>query len=224
MIEINLLPPDRRPIERTPLPRFVALLVGILVIGAELFYAFLFHAIRIPNDKEALGQLKVNAERKKTDAAQADKYQKAIDDLNVRTKAVVDLIRNRNKTWVWTPVLDHLDEPSVLPDEVWLTKLDVKPPAGKSPGSATIIGFVRGGVHERIDKFAEFVGNLRTDEVIEKRFNVQLKAVQTVELPKPPKDYRSARVLPREALAFELLLEVRGAPQPKQPTRKRGKK
>ena len=33
MIEINLLPPEHRPVERTPLPRFMTILVGVLDFG-----------------------------------------------------------------------------------------------------------------------------------------------------------------------------------------------
>lgn len=221
MIEINLLPVDRRPVERTPLPRFVALLVGILVVGAELFYAFLYLAIWIPHDETSLAELRVNAKRKKVEAEEADKYQKAIDELNVRTKAVIQLIRERNQTWVWTPILDHLDEPSVLPEEVWLTKFDLKPPSGRSSGTATVNGFVRGGAHERYDKLADFVRNLSTDEVIGKRFAVTVKQINQVELTRIPKEYRSPKPLPRQVLAFELELTVKKPPAPQQQSRGR---
>ena len=71
MIEVNLLPEDRRPVERTPLPRFLTILGGVIGFCIEgIFVVFLLTLI--PQKRGYLETLNLRITRAKKQVAMLD--------------------------------------------------------------------------------------------------------------------------------------------------------
>ena len=52
MIQINLLPPEYRPRTGTPVTRFVAIVVGVVLVASATGVWFYTHFIELANTKE----------------------------------------------------------------------------------------------------------------------------------------------------------------------------
>lgn len=216
MIEINLLPLERRPVERTPLPRFLLLVVGVVLITLELFYGAYLWVIEVPKTRSELRDVQRTRADMKEEADKVDELENEIDQLSARHRAVINLVTERNKR-IWSPVLDQLDEPEVLPEQVWLTKFDFKPPQRNQPGIATLRGYVRGSGRERMDVLSLFLRNIQENDYFSRMFpDIKLKEFEVEELnPSEEASSASARNLPTEALLFEVELTMQvSQPEP----------
>ena len=129
MIQINLLPPEYRPRTGTPIARFVAILVGVvLVASATGAYAYT-HFIELANVNE-LREVKTEEVRGKE--AQRDRslaLQGEIDTYEKRRSAIQTI--NRSRT-LWSRKLDQFfdiatSQSAEDPYQVWLENIEVPP-------------------------------------------------------------------------------------------------
>lgn len=214
MIEINLLPRDRRPTEKTPLPRFILVVAGVALVCVEIVLAFLFLLIRIPGGTRHLESLKEMRKQRLEEAKRADKLEAQIAEIETRRKAV-EALYAPGKVLRWSDVLDQLDEEEVLPEPVWLTRFEVKSTGTMAAATATMTGYVRGAGQDRQANLNRFIKNLNDNEQVGKRFESVVPVKFGDEKLRVPQDNKaSSRPLPDEALGFELELTIK---QPKPP-------
>jgi Tfp pilus assembly protein PilN len=135
MITINLLPADLRPIERTPLPRFLVILAGVALAAVGVVFLVAMQIILIPRVREALAE----EEKVLTNLRQqAGEYQTlAVDLQNItqREKALQEIFKTRT---VWWKNLDVLCD--LTPSYVGLTALSFREPAGVGAARGTTDG------------------------------------------------------------------------------------
>lgn len=221
MLLIDLLPEDRRPVERTPLPRLLTVIGGVLVCGVELAWIAALVIIEIPGasrdlrtEQDQIPQLKaLRDEIQKLETEQSE---------SERRKAVIrKLYKERMR---WAPKLDAISDPTVLPERIWLRSLSVEEKrAGRKEAEKYLLikGLARGESPrvriEAINKFimrlesnaqffGDFEGNLSDSLWFERKTKlaqgvmVQLSPTEKVE---PPKD------APDEAMSFEVLARLK---------------
>ncbi|MHC5055819.1 MAG: PilN domain-containing protein [Planctomycetota bacterium] len=210
MIEVNLLPEDRRPVERTPLPRFLTILVGVVGFCVEAILLVMILADS-PVQKDKLKGI----ERRITDAreqmARIKTFKSRIDVMEKRNNDINDLYRRRR---TWAPLLHRMSAPEVLPRNIWYKEIILKqgrPVRGKpAPEELTLVGYARGGsddgsdsMYQAAQAIDDFVGNLRSED---KDFTGEFagppakdRATEIVEL-SPTSE--SPPNVPRQAAAF----------------------
>ncbi len=146
IIRVNLLPPEKRRRERTPLSRFVALIVGTAVNAAIV--AFMVKIFldtnslnRQKGDVEArmiTTQKKVEPPDKKSEGYEATK--KTIEKIGARKKAIDDL--KKEKILVWSEVIDSVCDVVAANQWVWLTGVDMAEGAKGKSGTTQLDLFV----------------------------------------------------------------------------------
>jgi hypothetical protein len=124
MIEINLLPPELRPIERTPLPRLLVWCVGLAAILAGGSLLAFMHVKWLPALQRRSKELDQQIAQKQALAAQADKLKREIEEIAKRQRAVEQLWKARTVWWI---KLDQLVD--LVPEYVGLDSLSFKPAA-----------------------------------------------------------------------------------------------
>jgi len=154
MIEINLLPPEHRPVERTPMPRLLTILVGVLLtMFGVVFWSWLFF-IRIP---DAVTQRNESKEKERALKRQADEVialEQEIKLFQQREETLRKLYKTRVR---WTRVLDRIAEARKTGGEVVITALEIK--KGTSGGRG------RRGPPSRVLDVKGFVPSYASDPV-----------------------------------------------------------
>lgn len=102
MIEINLLPESMRKAEATPLPRFVALCLCVLIFFSILAVNMNFMLKIVPDAKKALDDKQKLKSDKEVAAAELQKLQKEISSIEEHVSTVRTLYKNRR---VWAKLL-----------------------------------------------------------------------------------------------------------------------
>lgn len=126
MISINLLPEDRRPVERTPLPRFLTILGGVFGFCIELL-VLVFVLTKYPGKQQELEDVKHRIGGYQDTNEQIDKLEAEISVFQMRKSQIEMLYRNRRN---WTPILNRLYHPEVLPQNIWFSKMELKEGSG----------------------------------------------------------------------------------------------
>lgn len=121
MIRINLLPPERRKPERTPLPRFMLILIGAgLATGIITYLVFL--GIKITNEQSHGDQLaKTLGDIKKATIDYKD-VKAEEDGLNARKKAIEGLAK---RPIYWSEIIDNLWSVINAQESMWVTEITV---------------------------------------------------------------------------------------------------
>lgn len=130
MIEINLLPPELRPVERTPLPRFLVWCVGAAVAVAGGFLLVFMYLKWLPDLKQESATLDEQISQKQALAAEADKLDREIAEIGKRQKAIEQLWKGRT---IWWAKLDQLVD--LVPEYVGLESLSFKSTAARGPAA-----------------------------------------------------------------------------------------
>src|SRR5262245_56971085 len=95
MIQVNLLPPEHRAAQGTPIARFVAIVAGVaLVIGAGSVYAYT-HFIQLAKVMEVRSLREEEARSKEVQRDRSLALQAEIEDKAQRRKAIQAIHRNR---------------------------------------------------------------------------------------------------------------------------------
>jgi cell division protein FtsB len=147
MIQVNLLPPEHRGAAGTPVARFVAIIVGVvLFIGASCAYAYT-HLIQLAKVEEVRDLRRNEAASKDAQRDRSIALQKEIEEYQQRRRAIQTINRNRV---LWSKKLDQFFDIATgrsgdAAYNVWLEELEVPTQVASSrraPGSA---GAVDGG-------------------------------------------------------------------------------
>ncbi len=149
IIRINLLPPEKRRRERTPLSRYVALILGTAVNAAIVLFM-----VKVALDTKSLNEQKTNVEgtiattEQKVKGAAKDRPRDVVDKIRAckpatapcglcdydKTKKQVDTIGARKgaieslkkeKILSWSEVIDAICDVMAANQWVWLTGIDM---------------------------------------------------------------------------------------------------
>jgi len=166
MIKVNLLPPEYRKVERTPIMRFVVILAGV-VLSASAIGAFLYvhfgMLVKSVSDREKLEETyitkKVIADNSRSLAREASEYKK-------RRETIEKIGRSR---MLWSMKLDELcdiihNKGDAKRHQVWLTQLRTLGASGSSPAGLYIRGFSGGS---EIHRLSDFHLDLKNSEFFE---------------------------------------------------------
>jgi len=213
MIEVNLLPEDRRPVERTPLPRFLVIIAGVVGLSVEGILLVMLVLAHI-REKENLPGVELRITNAEKSLTQIRDHEASIKEAKARKRAVSDLERRRR---TWAPLLHRLSASDVLPPNIWYREVELK--AGRAERNKTppeelyLRGYARGNtgssgepgvssMFQAMQAIRSFVDRLKEDEDFAKEFTgdpVPCEAVEIVEL-SPPKDAPPS--VPRHAAQF----------------------
>jgi hypothetical protein len=144
VIQINLLPAEYRKSESTPIARFIAIVVGaILVTGGLVAYGFV-HYSTLKGARELREATEADYVNKKAQSDVSLALQAEIDAYETRRRAIQQVAKGRI---LHSKKLDEFLDIIHSPPEkgayfVWLKDLNVKPPRQVRRGKATSGGAV----------------------------------------------------------------------------------
>lgn len=151
MIRVNLLPPEYRTVERTPVARLVVLLLGVLCVGGSAGYWIYFHMGPLKfweDQREQLDveakNLKIRADRSRALQAEYDEYRKRRDEIEAIGQSRI----------LWSKKLDQLADiidngGSRADHQGWLQSLSVTAPRGVDGGQIALNGMNGGAGLDR---------------------------------------------------------------------------
>ena len=153
MIEINLLPPEMRKVDRTSLKRLVTMVTAVVLLSGSAIGVTLFLKSYY-SEKSANADLTVQAARLEPLAKEYDVLSGELKAIETRI-ATIDEIRTTRLRW--GKKLDQLY--AILPDYVWFDKLELKntktqTAAGAGVSSKLIMECYLAGSDEK--RYAEF--------------------------------------------------------------------
>lgn len=202
MIKVNLLPPEYRKVDGTPVARFVALIAGVfLTASAMSVWGYVhFGMLQEVRDRrtaleDELTGLKKLADRSKALLEEFQEYQR-------RRETIEDIDKGRV---LWSRKLDQLadlihNKGQDTRHQVWLSDIRTQTSRGKgSAGKLTISGWSGG---EELARLSDFNRDLRQDE----EFFADFKAID------PPRGERVSfgdGRLPDSAWRFTTGLDLR---------------
>ena len=225
MIEVNLLPPELRPLDRTPLPRLLTILIGVAIVGVEVVMVLILFMNTIPDEQW----------NKKQNVRRLDELKQPYDALNVlkgeidtiveQETGILALLKERRR---WTPTLDRLT--SLVPEQVWLTRLRYTPPRAGAPGEGDYLELDcmahgslnqpnKGRLQRDIQKrMADFKNNITRDTPLDDPYGLghiftEVRTVGTVNFQKLPKTPRT-KVADTPTYVGKFTLRLRFRPKP----------
>ncbi|MFC1706379.1 PilN domain-containing protein [Planctomycetota bacterium] len=192
MIEINLLPPQYRAVERTPLPVFLGLILAIcLIAGAVVFMVVKVKKTQVL--KTDLAQVKLELEAAKKAEKEYDKLIAKITEAEKRIKTVLGIAKSKIP---WALKIEQLLE--IMPRSVWIENLSLVSD-GKGGGTMSFGANARGTSLQRITEFKQI---LRSDTNFFYHFErILTPMVQTI----PPGDEFAEPLI----LSFQVTLPLR---------------
>jgi len=238
VIEVNLLPEEWRPKERTPWPRFAVILATVVIGGIEAAFLAGLMINKIPaadldltSVKKALQKKTVELDRKKKIAAKVQEYRKQLDAM----------VKLRESQTLWTKKLASLSSNMVTPNGVWITKLTLQESAGGFAGRGgaeknrylVINGYARGDPEGRgmqdsatmLKKVKNFMKYLQDDK---KGFyedfegEVEMSDWAVTEIQKPSltgdDDLTVPQDIPKTAASFELRCKFKKRTKKRKPS------
>jgi Tfp pilus assembly protein PilN len=154
MIEINLLPPEMRKVDRTSLKRLLCMVVAVVLLSGSIIGMLVsVRRWRAESDKKA--SLSVEVARLEPLAKEYDVISSEIQEIEARISTISEIRSTRLR---WGVKLDQLY--AILPEYVWFDKIELK--KGRATGAAAQKGAISilnleclvAGADER--KYAEF--------------------------------------------------------------------
>jgi len=186
MIEINLLPPEHRPVERTPLPRLLTIVFGVLLSAAAVIAWLWLSVVSVPNAKRRCDQHKADMEKDKVVAERVLKIERELKADKDRQDVLNELFNQRVS---WAKLLDRLAEARASiksNDEVVLTRAEIRKGAsGVAPGGRRIetrqlyvqavvaTSRAEAGARELSDTAFDFIRALCRDSVFKQDFECE---------------------------------------------------
>jgi Tfp pilus assembly protein PilN len=133
MITINLLPADLRPIERTPLPRFLVIIVGLTLGLVGVVFLTFMQLIFIPRAHDAVVSKDAVLANLRQQAVKYQKVTAELKDITQRESSLQAIYKTRT---IWWEKLDLLCD--LIPSSyIGLTALSfIEPASGAGPAAA----------------------------------------------------------------------------------------
>jgi len=239
MIEINLLPPEHRPVEHTPLPRLLTIFAGVLLVAGGVVVWLWLSVVAVPKASRACELKKQDMLKAQAEAAKV----KQIDDELKAAKDREGVLRELfDKRIAWGRLLDRMTEARrKLGDgeDVVLTEVELRKSAGTGlPGKRTetrqlyLKGFVPSSRKDALDGELtpicfRFLQNLSGDEEFKKDFECEDKGErnaryqylggQMSEMKSSSSGQRKAEggdTGPKSMLTFEVIFDFKAPPAP----------
>ena len=123
MITVNLLPPELRPVEHTPLPRLLVIYTGVALAAIGLTLLVFMHFSWIPDIQTKIDNKTQEVESLKQQAAEYETLNLALQNITQRENACEEIWRTRT---LWWHKLDLLCD--LAPAYVGLTTFTFKEP------------------------------------------------------------------------------------------------
>lgn len=119
MIEVNLLPPEFRPPEKTPLPLFITVVLGITLVGAIFIYEINLKSqlTKLQEDNRALTAEKAKLDAKK---GEVDGLNREIATLKARQDMIIAISQSKI---MWSQKLMQLATIMGGFQEFWLSRM-----------------------------------------------------------------------------------------------------
>ena len=142
MIAINLLPPEYRKSEATPIARFLAIVIGAVVVTTGLVVYGYVHYSQLRGVQEVREATEHEYANKKAQADVSLNLQAEINAYEARRKAITQVARARilhsKKLDEFLSIIYNRDDRSAY--YVWMNQLGVKPPRQASRRGAVSTG------------------------------------------------------------------------------------
>ncbi|MHC4550708.1 MAG: PilN domain-containing protein [Planctomycetota bacterium] len=162
MISINLLPPEYRRSEATPIARFLAIVIGAVVVTTALVIYGWVHYSKLRGIREVREATDAEFTNKKARADVSRSLQSEINAYEARRKAIQEVAKNRilqsRKLDEFLAIMHNRGDKMTY--NVWLQNLTVKPPRAARRGSPTSGGSLSFGGFSESREFSR-VTNLR---------------------------------------------------------------
>ena len=129
MIRINLLPPELRRASGTP-PMVLGVIIGgvsLLALTGFVYLYLWFNLLVLEEERSGLAQ---QVEQKKIQVQERTALLEDIKDYKERERSIVQIKTNRI---LWSRKLDALVR--LTPDDIWITRLQVRQPDGTMSGT-----------------------------------------------------------------------------------------
>jgi Tfp pilus assembly protein PilN len=234
MLEINLLPEDRRPDDTIEPERLAIMVAGVLVAGVLGVVIAYYYLVAIPVMKDEIKNRESDIKRLKDQKAEIDKIIAQIETLNKKVQTLDTLTRSRVRYGRLFEVFSN----AVPAEGLWLKTMNIQPEAGAvSPGGGkryviSMTGYAVGSdAMDRRNRLAEFLTKLEdlfvknTSQVdpktgvhkfLQAKFNPpRLVATNLITLPVPPAadlEVLKDAVLPKQGLDFSMTISFELAP------------
>ena len=105
MITINLLPAEYRRLDATPIARFVAIILGVVLVTSELISFGYIHYSKVKGARELRQATEAEFANKKAQADVSDSLKKEISAYENRRQAIASIA---GKRLLWSRKLDEL--------------------------------------------------------------------------------------------------------------------
>ena len=137
MIEVNLLPSELRRIERTPLPRFLVIILGTAAVMATGAFGVVVNLRNVPDLEAKQSAVENDIRDGNVSAAAWDKLQEEIGDAQARKQAIAELWRTRI---LWSKKLAQLSQ--MVPPFVGFTEVRLEENHGGGFGGQDCSGML----------------------------------------------------------------------------------
>ncbi len=162
MIEINLLPPEMRKVDRTSLKRLLCMVTVVVLVSASLLaVALSFKRYRAEGARKV--SLQSEVARLEPLAREYDVLSAEIQQIQMRLQTIAEIRATRLR---WGRKLDQLY--AILPDYVWFSRIDLRQARGRSPlasgptATLTLECYVAGADEKKYSEFRRIL----TGEVV----------------------------------------------------------
>ena len=105
MITINLLPEDLKPLEKTPIGRFLVIVFGVMLSTAALFLFLVLQFKTLPAERQKKANAESTKKQKTVEAMRFDELKKEIDFFKLRINTVKSISQER---YIWSKKLHQL--------------------------------------------------------------------------------------------------------------------
>ncbi len=165
MIRINLLPPELRTLEKTPLIRFMIIIAGVALTTAALFIFHFLTFSTLPAARQKRDDVKEEIERKKVLAAKYDELDQEIQFFRLRVDAVKKL---RKERYIWSKKLFQLHRVIEETEHVALNSVSIEKErlTARRGAGAPKMAIVMDGysIIPELSSAADFMTNIRNSE------------------------------------------------------------
>jgi len=204
MIRINLLPPEYRKVERTPIGFFIVFLIAVIVAFLGVLYTLFMH-LQLKSSQQKLADKQKVVETLKKEVEDLDALRNQVREFSRRHRIIMTI---RAMRIYWSRKLSMLG--NLTPKNIWLTsvKMEQKDPVKKKEeiagvrngGTLDVEGYCRGTEYKPVANYRESLKNHRL--FFYDFFQISPPEFVRVELQKvEPTD--------REAVKFKMSLELK---------------
>jgi len=161
MIRINLLPPEYRKVERTPIGFFVAFLIAVVLAFLGVLYTLFMH-VQLKNSERKVEQKRQMVENLRREVQDLDELRKQVSEFSRRQRIIMTI---RAMRIYWSRKLSLLG--NMTPPNIWLTRMDMsqKNPVGskeelaraRNGGTLQVTGYCRGTEYKPVANYRELL-------------------------------------------------------------------